>query len=163
MNVNFYVSGLPMPQGSKTVLRTPQGRTNVVQAGTRDSRQRHEAWREAVRFAAVSAFRGKGPLEGPVVVEVHFCFTRPKSSKREHPSVKPDLDKLVRSVLDSLTGPAYVDDSQVVCIVATKTYEEKAGCSIHVYALPEYEASAPEGPSIDTTGRPAHAVEATTP
>jgi Holliday junction resolvase RusA-like endonuclease len=33
----------------------------------------------------------------------------------------PDLDKLVRAVLDALTGIAYLDDKQVVAINARRT------------------------------------------
>jgi Holliday junction resolvase RusA-like endonuclease len=36
--------------------------------------------------------------------------------------VAPDLDKLVRAVLDALTAVAYRDDGQVTRITATKEY-----------------------------------------
>ena len=37
---------------------------------------------------------------------------------------KPDLDKLVRSVMDALTGYAFVDDSQVIEVEASKRFSE---------------------------------------
>ena len=50
---------------------------------------------------------------------------------------KPDIDKLVRLVLDALTGIAYVDDSQVVLLYAEKSYVHPAvaGCSITIASM----------------------------
>jgi crossover junction endodeoxyribonuclease RusA len=52
----------------------------------------------------------------PVSVAVVFTFVRPASvsQKRTQMVVRPDLDKLIRAVLDALTGVLYEDDSQVV-------------------------------------------------
>ena len=50
------------------------------------------------------------------------------------PSVAPDLDKLIRAVLDGLTAIAYVDDGQVVSIVAEKAYGARIGADIRVGA-----------------------------
>ncbi len=54
-------------------------------------------------------------------VRVEFILPRPKSVKRIYPAVKPDLDKLVRAVLDGL-WPAWGDDAQVVGLLASKRY-----------------------------------------
>lgn len=67
-------------------------------------------------------------------VRAEFRFARPKShltkkgvltksAPRTHVS-KPDLDKLVRTVLDALTGVVIHDDSQVCGIVAQKDYAD---------------------------------------
>ncbi len=37
----------------------------------------------------------------------------------------PDLDKLVRGVLDGLSGVLFADDRQVIRILGTKQYDEK--------------------------------------
>ena len=37
---------------------------------------------------------------------------------------RPDLDKLIRSTLDGLTGAVFVDDSQVVAVHASKRRAE---------------------------------------
>jgi Holliday junction resolvase RusA-like endonuclease len=54
---------------------------------------------------------GAEPIVGPVRVEVSFW----RSSKR-----RCDLDNLVKSVTDALNGLAYVDDQQIVELVARK-------------------------------------------
>ena len=79
------------------------------------------------------------PLEGALKVNLKFYFQRPKNhyrsgkfSKLLKPNIsgnyktnKPDLDNLVKLVLDSLQGCGfYRDDSQVVSIVADKYYCE---------------------------------------
>jgi len=62
---------------------------------------------------------------------------RPKTVKRNHPSVAPDLDKLIRGALDALTAIAYVDDGQVVEIYSKKIYGEVIGAKIQVAELRE--------------------------
>ena len=44
-----------------------------------------------------------------------FYFEEPKSERKPafHKTTKPDLDKLLRGLLDGLIGIAYEDDSQV--------------------------------------------------
>lgn len=99
-------------------------------------------WRERIALAAHGAgvpYREEGAVE----VGVSFRFPRPKSHYRgngpdgkpilrescaERPHVsRPDLDKLVRAVLDGLTGIAYRDDSQVTVLAASKLYAPEFG------------------------------------
>ena len=41
---------------------------------------------------------------------------------KERPKTRPDLDNLIKSVMDGLNGVAYRDDKQVVMIEAEKIY-----------------------------------------
>lgn len=79
-------------------------------------------WTKAARLQALAA---KVPMlhkpEG-VALEVRVEFVKPKSTKATAPTVRPDLDKLLRAVLDALTGIAYQDDSQVVQVTTSKVY-----------------------------------------
>ena len=50
-----------------------------------------------------------------------FYLEKPKTVKRDAPTVPPDLDKLLRS-LDSLTGIIWEDDALVTKITAFKKY-----------------------------------------
>jgi Holliday junction resolvase RusA-like endonuclease len=53
-----------------------------------------------------------------------FFMPRPRTVKRELPTVPPDLDKLIRAINDSATDAGiFDDDSQVVEVVAYKVYE----------------------------------------
>ena len=47
-------------------------------------------------------------------------------------TVKPDIDKLTRAVLDALTHHAYDDDCQVVSLNVVKLYGENEYIRINV-------------------------------
>jgi Holliday junction resolvase RusA-like endonuclease len=50
-----------------------------------------------------------------------FGLHAPQDKRHGYPK-RPDLDKLVRAVLDSLTGVCYEDDSQVIRLRASKVW-----------------------------------------
>lgn len=83
---------------------------------------------------------------GAVKVEIVFLLHKPKTVKREYPSVIPDLDNLIKATLDGLnphedhygrvTKGAWLDDGQVIEIHAVKRYtdgEEKTVVRIEDY------------------------------
>jgi Holliday junction resolvase RusA-like endonuclease len=135
----FEVLGLPAPQGSKTKM--PNG--HMLDANTPAGRVRHKAWREAVHEAATDAidvlreeWTNEGALttwpssrfDGPIAVHIVFRLPMPKSRPAEArrrgvcaSTVKPDIDKLVRSTLDALTTSGLVaDDARIWDLYATK-------------------------------------------
>ena len=73
-------------------------------------------------------------FEGAVKVTCMFMIHKPKTVKREYPTVVPDTDNLVKAVLDGLnpkrdgfgriTKGAWKDDSQVIEIHARKMYTD---------------------------------------
>ena len=81
-----------------------------------------------------------GKIEGPIIVSMKFTFEIPKSYSKKKRSellyrpktTKPDLDNLVKAVLDGLQGEAFEDDSSVCGIVATKEYGTEPKVSIVV-------------------------------
>ena len=77
-------------------------------------------------------------LEDPVELSVIFYLPRPKTATREFPAVMPDLDKLIRSVGDSLTGTVIRDDSRIIAIHAQKLYADDRGpgAIVRVKTLP---------------------------
>lgn len=123
--IEFHVPGDPAPQGSKNAYQRG-GRIVLVEASTRV-----KPWRAAVTLMAQEA--ATGTLTGPVAVTLHFALTRPKSSKRHQPTTKPDLDKLVRAVLDGITDSGiWKDDSQVCQLTAAKTYGPTPGVQVRI-------------------------------
>ncbi|MHC9814139.1 RusA family crossover junction endodeoxyribonuclease [Corynebacterium diphtheriae] len=73
---------------------------------------------------------------------ITFRLPRPKTlpKKITHMIKKPDLDKLIRSTCDALTGTAYLDDNQINQITAQKIYTPKGtppGCHIAINRTPE--------------------------
>jgi len=87
-------------------------------------------WRSSIGLAAVA--QGSKKIEGPVAIALDFYMLKPRTVKRDMPTVPPDLDKLIRAVLDALTGIVYLDDAQVVEIAASKSYDEEPGVDIKV-------------------------------
>ena len=89
-------------------------------------------WRSTVALSA--RFAGAKPVDGAIGIEIVFRVRRPKTVKRDYPTVAPDLDKYIRGVLDALTGIAYQDDSQVIDIKAKKVYSDIAGADIKIFS-----------------------------
>lgn len=133
------VRGLPAPQGSKRPVRLGNSKIGLV-----ESSRAVGPWREAVRAETQRAM--PEPLAGAALVRLIFTFTRPKGHYRSgrhadqlrpgaphwHAS-RPDLDKLIRAVLDGLTaGGAWKDDGQVCGIEARKVYGAPPGCLIEL-------------------------------
>ena len=107
----FFVAGIPAPKGStKAFYNRNLGRAFV----TATNNDAQKAWASCVAHEAAAA--GLAPTNGPVRLRLDFHLKRPASLPKRVAAhlKKPDLDKLVRCVLDALTGIAYQDDSQVV-------------------------------------------------
>jgi crossover junction endodeoxyribonuclease RusA len=118
----FFVKGKPVPQGSMKFIRPGV----MIHSRAADL----AVWRaDIARNAELSGFK---PVTGGFKIEINFVFIKPKSANRPFPTVAPDLDKLIRAVLDGLTGVAYEDDSQVILIQASKTYGEITGAWIGI-------------------------------
>jgi Holliday junction resolvase RusA-like endonuclease len=132
MEIRIY--GDPAPQGSKRVFN---GR--VVEAAG----QKLKIWRKAIAAACQNLVTEEHSLLlGPVRVEVEFYLPRPASvtvKKRALPIVPPDVDKLLRGLLDGIGQSEVIwgDDSQVVQVEAIKLYADdtEPGATVTIYAL----------------------------
>ena len=127
MTITVY--GVPAPQGSKSFKGMRGGHAILA-----ESSKKVKPWREAVKWAAIERMDsaklsdggfGQGEaFAGPVTVEVDFYFIHPKTGKRRPThSVKPDIDKLLRSTFDALKDAGvFEDDSRICSVVARKHY-----------------------------------------
>lgn len=122
IDAQFFVPGRPIPQGS---LKFINGHAIHVRA------QDLALWRADIANQARVCYPEK--LQGAVSVALHFVFNRPKSVKRAEPSIRPDLDKLIRAVLDGLIDVVYRDDEQVTHLVSSKSYGENQGVWISIF------------------------------
>ena len=138
--------GDPAPQGSKIQSRY---------GGMREASKKIEPWRGVVQYQAEQQY--KGPvITGPVSLEITFVFQRAKNhwstakGKEDHllPSAPlyhtktPDLDKLIRGLLDPLTircgGCVLKDDSQAVELLCRKRYasaNESTGALVRIKTM----------------------------
>lgn len=78
------------------------------------------AFEKAFKLAAAK-HRPAQPIDGPVQVSLLFQVKKPKSVKREYPSVKPDVDNFAKAALDALSD-FWKDDSQIIRLYARKRY-----------------------------------------
>lgn len=82
-----------------------------------------KSYEQSVRTLAQCAMMGKSMLEGPVRVTISAYFQH-KTKTGYHIS-RPDLDNIVKAILDGLNGTVFADDSAVAVLVATKQYGEE--------------------------------------
>ena len=83
--------------------------------------------------------------EGELFVKIIFymptptSWSKPKKEKAERglirPTVRPDIDNLVKIVLDGLNGVAFMDDKQVIELYAIKRYSLEPRTEIMVEEL----------------------------
>ncbi|NLK25567.1 MAG: RusA family crossover junction endodeoxyribonuclease [Euryarchaeota archaeon] len=126
-----------MPEGSTRAFYIPKAKKTVT---THQNKKSLEAWRNRVATEAQRALEGRewvSDRSSAYALEVEFVLSRPPSvppHRRIHPTVRPDIDKLVRAVNDALTGILFPDDSQVFSIKMVKSYggERRTGAYVCV-------------------------------
>jgi Holliday junction resolvase RusA-like endonuclease len=112
--VSFFIEGVPVPQGSKTVSQA-KGRAWLRDANA----ARLKPWRHIIASHADLGVT----FDCPVIVTLSFVLPRPQRPRWGVPAVKPDIDKLCRAILDGLQdGGLLAEDSRVVTLTATKRY-----------------------------------------
>lgn len=134
----FTVVGTPVPQGSMRAF-VPKGWTRPIITA---ANSKTKPWRQEVAGTADTEIFNSDfkPLMNcePVYVRIEFYFERPKSTKASvvHKITKPDVDKLLRSVLDALTGIVFKDDSQVIECEILKRFGSPARAEIRIGSCP---------------------------
>lgn len=128
--LRFHVLGVPKPQGSKRgfVVQAKGGKARAVIVDS--NKQPLQDWRADVTHTVRRVLDEHAvwqPLTGPVTVRLVFALPRPArapKNRRVWPSGRVgDVDKLARSVLDSLTDAGvWLDDAQVVDLHVVKDY-----------------------------------------
>lgn len=97
--------------------------------------QKTKDYEELVRSSFIMSCKGSAPLEGAIRARIIAFYPIPKSATKSvrkamadgkiYPTVKPDLDNIIKAVLDALNGYAYKDDAAIVDIKVKKRYSEK--------------------------------------
>jgi Holliday junction resolvase RusA-like endonuclease len=157
MSLVFTVYGQPVPQGSMTPMVSRDGRVFAKHGKEIELKQ----WRGLIaQRAGLAMEKEDRPLiQGPVHLRINFYFPRPKGHygtgknagdlKKSAPTfhtIRPDIDKLVRSVLDALTGVCWRDDSQVYRIEVYKDWGSIAHALIEVGSTIDWEEASSSDP-----------------
>jgi crossover junction endodeoxyribonuclease RusA len=136
-----FVAGRPVPQGSLRHV----GRGRLVH----DS-PKLQQWRRDIAWT-VRAEVGAMTLDASVPVGVRCAFNLHPKRKGD----SPDLDKLVRAVLDALTMVAFVDDKQVVSIEAQRHLIADEPEGLALWAQPSPFASEAKAKPINSLSKSA--------
>jgi crossover junction endodeoxyribonuclease RusA len=142
------------------MLNSKTGKAFTFKGGSPQNAERLTTWDNNVRAAALSMVDASkwdfAPpfVDVPLRVSIDFRLTRPSGHWGKgnragqlapkapmHPRGKPDIDKLARSTLDSMTGIVFDDDSRIVWLNVTKMYASpgREGARILVEHMPNPE------------------------
>ena len=137
--ISFTVPGIARGKGRPRVARRGAHIALYPDAKT-------ASYEGLVSMTAQSALGGRSPMTGPLVLTLLVRITPPQSISKSArqamlsgqfaPTKKPDLDNVVKAVLDGCNGVAFQDDKQVVEIHAGKTYAEAAGVDVVIEFAP---------------------------
>lgn len=185
MNISFTVYTTPQPQGSirsflmpdreliertaDLIARNRNTRSELMEMLTEIAKRTRailtsdnndlKKYRQKISKAAKEAMQSEEPTakHAPMEIHIEFIFVRPKSvsTKRLYPTVRPDIDKLERALLDSLTGVVYTDDDQVVDVVKSKRYGPQECVNVKAWTIDDVPTTgflplvAQEAPKLD--------------
>lgn len=124
--MNFTVFGEPKAKGRPRFAR----RGAFVSTYTDKDTLEYE---KLVKFAYLEACSNiPQNLEGEVSMKIDAFFSIPKSISKKKTELmiigeikhtkRPDVDNIIKSILDGLNKVAFKDDSQIVYLVASKKY-----------------------------------------
>jgi Holliday junction resolvase RusA-like endonuclease len=132
--ISFEVRGKPQQKGSKRAfaIRRKSGKMGAVVV---DDNKRSAPWQTLVQAAGIAVMGKDPPLSGPLAARIVFSFSRPKGHYRtgknahllkrtapgEH-AQEPDIDKLLRTLFDGLSGIVIQDDRQICHVTAVRQW-----------------------------------------
>lgn len=129
--VKFFIPILPVAKGRPRFAK----RGNFVATYTPA---------KTLTFEKIVAVHGRThiakPLECAIRLDLVFAMPIPASTSKKRaiellnsPHTKrPDLDNLQKGVLDGLNGIAWLDDSQIYSIIASKIYSDSPGIAVTI-------------------------------
>lgn len=127
--MRIFIAGTPKPQGSKTAFNRGS-RIVMIEAN-----KALPAWRLHVvnQLRMKLAETGGQPFPDGVTVFAHFYLPRAKTNKRQHPTQKPDADKLARAIGDALTIAGVIrDDSCIVEWNIRKSFDDNHPAGVEI-------------------------------
>lgn len=156
-SLSFVVLGQPCAKGRPRGARQGEGVRMYTPKRTRQYEARVAA---AAREAAEAVGGWTVGARVPVRVEVRAIFDRPlrlfrvkDGTERRPMTRRPDLDNVVKAVLDGIDQTAiWTDDAQVVEVVAVKEYAAILDRAARIAELPRVEVTILVLPLLPTAG-----------
>jgi Holliday junction resolvase RusA-like endonuclease len=129
----FSIPGEPRGKGRPRIVKIAGFSRMATDAKT-------ASYENLVALAAQQALGGREPLDGALAISVAIKLTPAASASRkgraamlsgeQRPTKKPDLDNVVKAVLDGCNAVAFRDDALIVELAARKLYAETAGVDV---------------------------------
>lgn len=133
--ISFTVPGAPKGKGRPRFARSGNRIVTYTPADT-------VAYEKLIAAKAKEAMRGEKPMTGGVYLSVKVDYQVPKSWSEKKkiqaltgaivPTVKPDVDNILKVVADALNGVVWQDDAQVVWATVKKMYGATPGIEVTV-------------------------------
>lgn len=139
-SISFTVPG--RPKGKTRPRFAKNGRNTYTDRGTKEYEEQ-----------VAEAFRQAGGVMGNyAAMRIKACYLIPQRTRKDieagmiteriRPAKKPDLDNVLKIIMDALSGVAFADDNQIVQVYIEKVYsqeprveitlfEPKEGCSLY--------------------------------
>ena len=140
MKIEFRVRGIPKAQPRvKAVSRGKFAR--VYTPWNADS------WKSLIMWSAREEISRHGPswrpLSGPLAFMATFTLPRPKAHYKangtlkekvpDYVETKPDIDNLVKALMDALVDVQVMDDDRTVAVLSvSKRYGADPGCTVSI-------------------------------
>ena len=136
--VAFVIPGTPVGKGRPKFAR----RGNFVTTYTPEKTATYE---NLVKVKAEQAMDGRPMIDGPVEVSIRLIVTPPASwsqkKQREalegriFPTSKPDIDNVLKGIMDACNEIVFKDDKQAVDVRVVKRYGQVARAAVEVRPL----------------------------
>jgi Holliday junction resolvase RusA-like endonuclease len=135
IQIMFTIYGEPVPKGRPRF--STRGKFPVAYTP-----EKTKAYEFEVGMMALAAMGGAKPFEGALEAFIYVTFPVPDSySKKrteaclsdfEKHTKRPDLDNVIKSVIDGMDKIVFENDSQITSIHSTKVYGEVAKVEVLV-------------------------------
>lgn len=143
MTITFEVPGEPKGKGRPRFQR----RGEFVHTYTPNDTASYENLVAVMYYNAVRDMKQNLKLEGPIAMDAYIYFGVPKSKSKKMqkamlsgevmPTIKCDIDNVVKIILDGLNKVAFDDDKQVTDLTAHKRYSDQPRVVISLKELHE--------------------------
>lgn len=122
--IHFIIPGRPVGKG----------RPRFTRQGHCWTPDKTVAYERDIKLAYWSTYRHwKYEADKALAVDIVLYYPRPKSMAKHkrlmaqkgvlRPTVKPDVDNVIKAILDALNGVAFDDDRQIVQVTCEKWYD----------------------------------------
>jgi len=135
MQINFAVYGEPVPKGRPRF--STRGKFPIAYTPEKTKNYEFE-----VAMMAKAAMGASKPLQGALEAFIYVTFPIPPSyskkrtqdclSDTEKHTKRPDLDNVIKCVIDGMDKIVFLNDSQITSIHSTKVYGQVAKVEVLV-------------------------------